>query len=100
MKKTSYRLAIIFTLAYLTLFVNLVDGKCIDECAQKCNTTIDEKYRWGEGVPMNSIDSTDYLIQKNREKTVCIGKCEDECSQKTKKNPVTTESALEKEPKK
>jgi len=98
MRRTSFIMVIIFTVMSLNIFVYRVYAQCVEDCMNKCEATIDERYKWGEGVVKSTIDSTDLLIQKNGEKKKCLGKCEDECLQTTKKSTVDTGSALKKDP--
>jgi len=98
MRKTGFIMVIIFTVAILNVFVYRVYGKCIDECMKKCDATIDEKFRLGEGYIKGIKDSTDYLKMKNQQKVECYGTCEDECTQNIKEGTVDTESESKKEP--
>ena len=68
MRKTSLIIVIIFTVVGLNGFVYRVYGKCIDECMKKCDATIDEKFRAGEGYIKGIRDSTDYLKMKKQQK--------------------------------
>lgn len=98
MRKTSLIIVVIFTVVGLNGFVYRVYGKCIDECMKKCDATIDEKFRAGEGYIKGIRDSTDYLKMKNQQKVKCYGKCEEECTQNIKKGTVDTDSESKKEP--
>ena len=90
-------MVVIFTVVCLNVFVYSVYGQCIDECMKKCDATIDEKFREGEGYIRGIKDSTDYLKMKNQQKVKCYKKCEEECTQNIKKGTVDTDSESKKE---
>jgi hypothetical protein len=99
MRITSFMMVIIFTVVGLNAFVYQVYGKCMDECREKCDATVDEKFRSGEGYIKGIEASTDYLKMKNQQKVKCYGKCEEECTQSVKEGTADTDSELKKEPK-
>jgi hypothetical protein len=100
MRKTSFIMVTIFTVVSLNAFVYRVYGKCIDECMKKCDSTIDEKFRWGDEYIQDIKNSTDFLKMKNQQKVKCYEKCEEECTQNIKKGTVDTESESKKNPQK
>jgi hypothetical protein len=99
MRKTSSIITIIFIVMSLNVFIYRAYGKCVEECIEKCDAIIDEKYSFGEGYMRDNKSAVDYLKMKNQEKVKCYGECKEECSQNIKKGTVDTSSELKKEPK-
>lgn len=101
MRTTRFTMVIIFTMMSLTMYVFGAHGKCIDECREKCEATIDEKFRWGEEYLNRSTKaSTDYLKLKIQQKEKCYGTCDEGCPQNIKKDTADTDSKVKKEPQK
>ena len=99
MEKTGSAMIIILVVMCLNIFASRVHGQCIEECIKKCDEAVDEKFRYGEGYMKDIKSSSNYLIMKNQERTKCYKKCNEECSQRTKKDEVNTNNKLKKKPK-
>ena len=98
-RKTSSAMIIIVIVMCSNIFASRAHGECIEECINKCDAVVDEKFRSGEGYIKDIKSSSNYLIMKNQEKAKCYKKCKEKCSQNIKKDDTNTNSESKKKPK-
>ena len=92
MRKISFIVIAIFVLMCCNALVYPAYGVCVDDCKEECNTSIDKKYKWGEGY-LEGIGSrgarkglSDLGETKRQEKEKCYSICNDTCAQNAKDN--------------